>query len=211
MKIEISILLLISSAIIGCSKKNDSECENPADSITYSELNPTVQITSVDSLIYHISGCGPIPSPSDSTASVSFDINNDGLDDFTLSCSSWTDFVSASQPCANYNTRILLSGTSNLNSIGIIGNYNVVKRYVSNEVIDNSQQWSNTASIMLSSASAPFSTDFNDTAYLGLKINTIQGAYFGWMYIDKNGYDVTVISHGLNQSANCPINAGQKE
>ena len=80
-----------------------------------------------------------------------------------------------------------------------------------NEVIDNSQQWSNTATLMLSSASAPFETSINDIVYLGLKINTDQGDYFGWIYIDQNGYDVTVISYALNQSVNNSINAGQIE
>ena len=112
MKIETYILLLISLAIIGCSKENDLETENPIiESITYTELNPNIQITSVDSLIYHGSGCGYVPSPSDSTASISLDINNDNVVDFTLSCNSWYNFVSASGPCANYNTSIVLSGT----------------------------------------------------------------------------------------------------
>jgi hypothetical protein len=212
MKIETYILLLISLAIIGCSKENDLETENPIiESITYTELNPNIQITSVDSLIYHGSGCGYVPSPSDSTASISLDINNDNVVDFTLSCNSWYNFVSASGPCANYNTSIVLSGTSNENKVGISGNYNIVKQYVLNDVIDNSQQWSNTAMLMLSSASAPFATNFNDTVYLGLKINTDQGDYFGWIYIDKNGYDVKVISYAVNQTVNSSINAGQTE
>jgi hypothetical protein len=212
MKINLYILLLISSAIIGCSKENDLEPENPiADDIIYTELNPNIQITSVDSLIYHGSGCGYVPSPSDSTASVSFDIDNDNIVDFTLSCNSWYNFVSASGPCANYNTSIVLSGTSNDNKVAISGDYNIVKKYVLNDVIDNSQQWSNTAMLMLSSASAPFATNFNDTVYLCLKINTVQGDYFGWIYIDKNGYDVTVISYAFNQSVNNSIKAGQTE
>lgn len=217
MKIETYILILISSTIIGCSKENDLESENQvaenpiAKSITYTELDPSIQITSVDSLIYHGSGCGYVPSPSDSTASISFDINNDSVVDFTLSCNSWYNFVSASGPCANYNTNIVLTGTSGENKVGIADNYNIVKRYVLNEEIDNSHQWSNTAMLMLSSATAPFATNFNDTVYLGLKINTAQGDYFGWVYIDKNGYDVTVISYALNQSVNSSINAGQTE
>ncbi|RFC54716.1 hypothetical protein [Brumimicrobium aurantiacum] len=212
MKINPYILVLISSAIIGCSKENDLDPVSPiADDITYSELNPNIHLTSVDSLIYHGSGCGYVPSPSDSTASVSFDIDNDNVVDFTLSCNSWYNFVSASGPCANYNTSIVLSGTSNNNKVAINGNYNIVKKHDLNDVIDNSLLWSNTARLMLSSASAPFETNFDDTVYLGLKINTDQGDYFGWIYIDKNGYDVTVKSYAFNQSVNNSINAGQTE
>jgi hypothetical protein len=105
----------------------------------------------------------------------------------------------------------VLSGTSNENRVGISGDYNIVKQFVLNDVIDNSQQWSNAAMLMLSSASAPFATNFNDTVYLGLKINTDQGDYFGWIYIDKNGYDVKVISTAMNQTVNSSINAGQTE
>ena len=212
LKIETYIILLISSVFIGCSKENNLEPDIPiAECIIYTELDPYFRITSVDSLIPHGSGCGYIPSPSDSTASISLDINNDTVVDFILSCKSWYNFVSASGPCANYNTSIVLSGTSNENKVGISGNYNIVKQYVLNDVIDNSQQWSNTAMLMLSSVSAPFATNFNDTIYLGLKINTDQGDYFGWIYIDKNGYDITVISYAMNQTANSSIDAGQTE
>jgi hypothetical protein len=206
MKIETYILILISSTIIGCSKDNAI-----LDSIAYTELDPSIQITSVDSLVYHGSGCGYVPSPSDSTASISFDINDDSIDDFTITCNSWYNFVSASGPCVNYNTSIVLSGTSDENKVSIAEDYNIVKRYDLNEVIDNSQQWSNTAMLMLSSATAPFTTNFNGATYLGLKVNTEQGDYFGWIYIDKNGYDVTIISYALNQSINNSIYAGQIE
>ena len=212
MKITTYILILISSTIFGCSKENDLEPENPiTEGIIYTELIPSIQITSVDSLIYHGSGCGYVPSPSDSSASISLDINHDNIVDFTLSCNSWYNFVSASGPCANYNTSIVLSGTSDKNKVGITENYNSVKRYVLDEEIGNSQQWSSTAMLMLSSVTAPFQTNFNDTVYLGLKINTDEGDYFGWIYMDKDGYDVTVLSYALNQSAHRSINAGQTE
>lgn len=212
MKKATYILILISSTLFGCSKENDLEPENPlTEGITYTELNPSIQLTSVDSLIYHGSGCGYVPSPSDSTASISLDINHDNVVDFTLSCNSWYNFVSASGPCANYNTSIVLSGTPDKNKVGITENYNSVKRFVLNEEIGNSQQWSSTAMLMLSSATAPFATNFNDTVYLGLKINTDEGDYFGWIYIDKNEYNVTVLSYAWNQSVNSSINAGQTE
>lgn len=77
---------LITLTIIGCSKNDDLKPEIPiADCIVLTELNPNIQITSVDSLILHGSGCGFGPSPSDSSASISVDINNDSIVDFILS------------------------------------------------------------------------------------------------------------------------------
>jgi hypothetical protein len=212
MKVFTFISLLILLTIIGCSKEDVLKPQIPiADCIVYTELNPNIQITSVDSVILHGSGCGFVPSPSDSAASISLDINNDSIVDFILSCNSWYNFVSASGPCANYNTSIVISGTSAENKVGISENYNIVKRFVLNEEIDNSHQWLNTATLMLASATAPFATNFNDTVYLGLKIHKDEGDYFGWIYMDKNGYDISIISYALNQSVNKFINAGQIE
>ena len=209
MKKAIMMLLLVSFFFNSCEKENEKVA--PSNKILYHVLNPSIVVSSVDSLIDHPSGCGYIPSPSDSSASITIDINDDGLMDFTLTCSSWYSFVSASNPCANYNTNITLSGTSNDNKLAITGNYNVVNLFEFNDELNSSQEWSNTGILMLSSALAPFSTNFNGDKYLGLKINQDQEDLFGWIYIDKNGYEITVISYAINQTANISIKAGQIE
>jgi hypothetical protein len=212
MKIAPFILIILLSTIVACTKKSVEKPDVPiVDGIIYTELDPLIHLSSVDTLIAHGSGCGNIPSPADSITSISFDINNDDTLDFTLSCKSWYYFVSASSPCANYHTSIYLSGTAEEHKVGITEPFNSVKRYLPDEVIDASQNWSNPAMLMLSSATAPFSTNFNDTAYVGLKIHTDQGDYFGWIYFDKQGYDLTVISYAVHQTVNSPIRAGQTE
>jgi hypothetical protein len=200
--------VLIASIITSCTKDKNSKTENP---IVYTELNPSIQITSVDTLINHLSGCGLVPSPSDSTATFSIDLNNDNSIDFILTCSSWYHFVSASDPCANYNTSMVISGTSASNKVSIAGNYNIANHFQMNESIDNYQTWSNSATLMLNSALAPFSTNFNSDVFLGLKMTTTEGDYFGWIHIDKNGFDISVLSYAIHQTLNCTIQAGQKE
>src|SRR5690606_29105944 len=112
MKCIIIIFVLQSIFIFGCKK-------NTSDNILHSELQPQIEITPVDSLIAHPT-CGYVPSPSDSTASISLDIDSDGTDDFTVSYKTWYEFLSASSPCnANYNSRIDISGTSEDKTISI--------------------------------------------------------------------------------------------
>lgn len=203
MKLYTAVFALL--VLVSCKK------EESKSGILFTQPDPFIQVTSVDALIPHGSGCGLVPSPADSTASVTLDINNDGLGDFNLSCVSWYDFVSASSPCANYNTRIILSGTSNTNQVSVSGNYDIVTRYDLAQTIDDVQDWSNSAVIMMNSATVPFSADFNGTAYLGVKVETNQGDHFGWIEVYKNFYQVEISSYAINQQAGSPIQAGQIE
>jgi len=207
MRDVIIILVSLSICIFSCNK----ESENIPDDIMHYELNPQLELTSVDSLINHPSGCGNIPIPSDSSASLSLDINNDGTNDFSISCLSWYEFVSASGPCANYNTSITIHGTTEKNKISIQENYNTIKTLNFNDIIDNSYNWHENATLMISSAQAPFSTNFNGSVYLGLKLKQDEEEYFGWLYINKSDYLITIMSYAINQTAHNCIHAGQTE
>ena len=132
----------------------------------YHELNPQLEVTSVDTLISHPSGCGEVPIPSDSSASIFLDINNDGTNDFSITCSTWYQTISASYPCVNYQKRITISGTNENNKISIQENYNIVKTFNINDIIDDSDNWGEYA-ILMGSAQSAFSTNFNGSVYLG--------------------------------------------
>lgn len=208
--------MLIASCVllVACAKDDDLEptpAPTPAADILYTELDSTLKLTSVDTLIFHPSGCGMLPSPSDSSATRSIDVDNDGAADFTIACGTWYYFVSASGPCANYNTSMTITGASDERKISITNNYNTVARYAENDVIDNTQNWVSTATLMLSSATAPFSTNFNGTTYIGLKIGSDQGDRFAWLRLRKEGYVLTLYSHAIAASSTGQILAGQTE
>ena len=97
------------------------------------------------------------------------------------------------------------------NKISIQENYNTIKTLNFNDIIDDSYNWNENATLMLSSAQAPFSTNFNGSVYLGLKIKQDEEEYFGWLYINKSDYLITVMSYAINQTAQNCIHAGQTE
>lgn len=202
-----SIALLI-FVISGCTK-DVTETQLPTDSIVHTELQPFLEVTSVDTVLSHPSGCGSYPLPADSAASLALDINDDGQSDFTLSCTSWYQFVSASGPCANYNTSIVLTGTSADNQIALSQDYNIVKLFAFGDIISGLGEWANSSTLMLSAATTPFDTDFNGDHYIGLKMTQGQNVYYGWLSINKTDYLMTVKSYALNLTSGNDITAGQ--
>jgi hypothetical protein len=207
MKKILFIVSILSLLLIGCEKKEILSQDN----VLCTELQPSVEISSVHSLVWHPSGCGNVPSPSDSSASISLDINNDGTNDFTIYCSSWYHFVSASIPCGNYNTSMTITGTNSNNQIATNGNFDIAKLYSLGEKIESSGVWKVSSTLMRSSVTYPYGTNFEGSKYLGLKIRQEQNDYFGWLYINKDGYVITVMSYAINLTVNNSIITGQTE
>ena len=87
-----SLLLLL---LISCDKDNYAE-----DSILFTELQPPLTVTSVDTVVYLLGPGYYAPSPEDSTATISLDINNDGIDDFLQ--------IDIQLEAIGYNANILL-------------------------------------------------------------------------------------------------------
>ena len=203
----ITILLLFCVTLIGCKKEKNSK----KDSVKYTEFQPTLKVTSVDTIVAHGSGCGYVVLPTDTAASISIDINSDGVDDFKLECGSWYSFVSNSNPCANYNKNITITGYSNDNSVAVKDEYNVASTFEVNAVINNSQKWNNNAMLMLLATQAPFTTNFTGNKYIGLRMQMGENIHFAWLYLNKTDYTITVISSAINQTVGNSIRTGQKE
>lgn len=201
------LFVLFSVIMVRCTK--DTTPKN--DAILHTDLQPPLEIESVDSLVFHSSGCGYVPFPADTMKNNALDINKDGIDDFTLTCKSWYQFVSASNPCANYNTSIVISGISDDNQIAVIGNYSEAKKYELDAVINNSQNWSNSATLKLGSAQAPISIDFNGNNYLGLKLKKGQNSHFCWLYLNKTNNTIKILAFAANLTEGNSIRVGQTE
>jgi hypothetical protein len=185
---------------------------NPAQGTIYAvELMPDIELSSVDSMVWHPSGCGYVPSPADSSMSVSLDINGDGAMDFTLNCASWYQTVSSANACTAYHMSMTISATSSDNFVTVQGNYNAIERYNSGDTIVQNASWMNNGTLMLASATAPFSTNFSGPAYLGLKLLMPDGAHYGWLSVEKIGTKLLIYAHGYNELANDLILAGQTQ
>lgn len=191
---------LLSVFIFSCKKDITS------DTIIYHELDLPIKITSVDSLIQDPS-CGHILSPSYNTVSSSLDINNDGVVDFTLTCKTWHYLLSMSYPCANYNNSIIISGTSESNTVSVSQAYSTkLKSFNFNEIIGTHPNWNKDARLMYYSPQYDSYYDFNGSVYIGLKV----GDDFGWLYLNKDTYLITIMSYAINQTDNNSIRAGQR-
>lgn len=185
--------------------------ESNPDEIMFVDI-PDIVLSSTDSVYYIPFGPGcPVASPEDSTAEYNIDIDGNGIDDFTISMTHWYEFVSASSPCANYNYRISILGIINENKIATTNHYNEVAKFNLNQDIGASLNWNNSASILMQVTTAPFSTNFNGSAYIGLKLGAGADSNYGWLLIDKVNYAITIKEMAINLTNTNSIKAGQIE
>ena len=204
------VILAFVLGFLSCSKNEGSYQAIPQDNIIYTQFQPFVELTSVDTFVDHPSGCGLIPVPGDSYLEYMLDIDDNGTDDFMLVIKTWYYFVSASGPCRNYQYRIELRGLYE-NMVTSEGMYSLPVFLNSGDVIDQSLEWQSTTNLMMDVAGAPFSSDFEGDRYVGLKLSSGKDSYFGWLYLSKLKFTVTLKACAVNQAANNSIQAGQIE
>lgn len=202
-------VILLSVFALSCKKDEQPPPPQP-DNILHTELQTYLEVTAADTAIVHPAGCGTIPFPSDSSASLSFDVNNDGVDDYTIQCDSWYNYVSSLYPCSNYNSVIQLSGTNTNNLVFYTGSHPTAKRYDSTAVINNYYAAHQNGFLLRTGSGVyPWGCDFNGDAYLGIKMIDGNDEYFGWVHLNKTDFLITLKSYALNLTPNNPINAGQ--
>jgi hypothetical protein len=63
--------------------------------------------------------------------------------------------------------------------------------------------------MLLDVAQAPFITDFNGTNFFGLKIRKNNEDWYGWLKLNKDGYNLTLLASGVKQGPSTGIKAGQ--
>ncbi|MEN9743396.1 MAG: hypothetical protein RLZZ65_1201 [Bacteroidota bacterium] len=178
-------------------------------SILYQEMNPSEYFTCVDTVIAHPSGCGWIVQPSDSMEARTIDLDADGEADFNITCTSWYHMLSASYPCVNYNTSIIISGVDTNTFVATQGLYNESRKYAVSDSILPSDQWRSSAALLLFVQQAPFATNFEGSAYFGLKMKKNNEAWYAWLELEKNQYKIRVLSHAIKQGQSAGIKAGE--
>jgi hypothetical protein len=150
-----------------------------------------------------------IPVPTDSTSSIQIDMDQNGTFDFSITCSTWYQFVSASGPCANYNSSIFISGSSDSNEIALGSLYNTAKDFEFGDEIFDENSWSHISTLQLHVATAPFQTDFVDEKYVGIRMRSPVGYQYGWILLEKIGFKLYVKSSGIQTCPTKAIQAGQ--
>jgi hypothetical protein len=177
--------------------------------ISYQELNDTEFFTCVDTIIAHPSGCGWVIQPADSMTQRTLDLDGDGTADFNITCTSFYNFVSASYPCANYNSTIIINGIDTNAFIATTGMFIDSRKYALSDSIRSTDQWRSSAALLLFVQQAPFTTTFDGLAYFGLKMKKNGEDWFGWVQLEKNTYKIRILSHAVKTGQSTGIKAGE--
>jgi hypothetical protein len=204
------ILILL---IFSCSEKDESK--TTPDKIIYHKSNDDLKINTVryytQSIVPPtIQNCPSIPTPEDSTASMSVDINGDSIQDFVIEAEHNRLSSGCGSHCICSYYRISIIGQNNKSWISskLKNNMDYVPiEYDSLAVIQKDSIWRDRAFLYLDSPDAPFSADF-ETSFIGIKINN----NFGWIKITPvTGNGLKIIDYAINLTENNIIMAGQQK
>jgi hypothetical protein len=99
-------LLVLIAMIFAWSSKDNDEPLPDSNQIVYFNIEPDVIMNSIEYLFEHPRGCGLVPSPADSVVEYPLDADLDANNDFKITVQTTNEFVSASNPCTNYQCRM---------------------------------------------------------------------------------------------------------
>jgi len=212
MKNSLLVLTLILLAITACKKDNDPAA--PVDEIVYTQLNPYVELTSVDSF-YTISYYGiPIPCNGDSSTIYYMDIDGDSVYDYHLSVRNWYKFVSASKPDGNFHLSMMLwsADSSYNNNMSTEEPFPFPVFVEKNNPIGNTINWFYFSVLMSRDYESRIHTDFSGDKYMGLQLIKGNDKHYGWIHLERVDYfKIRILGYAYNKTPNLPIKAGQKE
>lgn len=176
------------------------------DQITMTDINPDYALSSADSVYFHPFLFCHVAIPIDSLVEYYIDLDKDNVNDFKIRMQHGLQFVSASNPCANYKYHIHIFGEGN-NQVAIADNDHNISLFNFNEKIGGHLNWYNNATV----TSAPFSFNFSGNKYLGLKIISGSNAYYGWLLVEKTPYTLKIKEMSINLASGNSIKAGQTQ
>jgi hypothetical protein len=201
--------------LTGCKK--ESQDINPgiiSDNIVFTDISPDTAVTSVrywETLYYD-----RIPVPSDSSAAISLDLDQDDVNDILIVTSTSFDFVSASNPGANYCYKAGFYMIDSSDSIAFNGTacdqYSIAQVFQKDSIIAGLSGYSRSVKVYMSTPimSCYLYAPIGDV-YIGFKLFRNGGYKFGWIQIKFVAMNITVKEFAVNQTINCPIRAGQKQ
>jgi hypothetical protein len=215
--------LLTTFLLLSCGPEiQKCPIDNP-DNIIYTNLEPDIYITSIDSMadtIYWGDHC-EYPYPMTSTRFEDIDLNGDSIDDYRISVEhlhSTADTVPGYW-CGAFNKYIRITGLNIDNEIAYRDYTTGFYPYTRANYYDASipitsfgnYKWKNTVSVFLRIFNTPIIDDDLGIIYVGIRMKSGNDARYGWIEFDNpGGYAITVKSFGLNNTPNNCINAGQQ-
>jgi len=206
------IILLI--FFFSCKKKTEETIVTPQpDDIFFVDISPDTTITSVrEWTSFYVQS---IPIPGDSGAGISLDVNHDNIDDIGFGVSHYYNFVSASNPGANYNYHSGIGMNGEKDSIaykGTSGPCRIAEPFAKDSIISDISTYATSATTYSSGHSTVCHCNaFSGDTYFGFKLTDNGGSNFGWILVSFSSQKLTIKEFAINRTKNNPIRAGQKQ
>ncbi len=208
------ILIFISSILPYCKKRSDVLPGLPVgDEIIYTDISPDTSFTSVRTWKNEIGQ--DIPVPADSSAGMLLDIDKDKISDMGVGISTSYNFVSASNPAANYNFYsgiYMINNSAGIAYSGTSGSCKVAHSFSNDSVISNKSTYTNSVATFCQGASIGCDCNsFAGDTYFGFRLWN-NGVYnYGWILLHFDySMTITVKEFAINKTVNKSIRAGQK-
>lgn len=158
----------------------------------------------------NIQNCPSIPTPQDSSTSMTIDLNGDSIEDFLIEAEhgGLTFGCGSHCVCSYYRISIISQNSNSWISSQLKNNMDYIPiSYDSLYVINKDTIWKDHALLLLDNPSAPFSTSFTKS-YVGIKINDC----YGWIKIEPlKGNGIKIIDYAINLTKKNEIKAGQQK
>ena len=209
----ILVLLFLVILVIpfsSCKKNSDKNTiVTPSDDIVFHDFFPDTSFTSVK--LWEYTQMGTFPVPSDSAAGIFLKFDQDSI--VGLFISTYYNFVSASNPEANYNYSADLYSARSTDSVAVETIYSPrANQFVKDSLIPGRSHFS-TYGFMYGEGHTTFVTPAPvGDAYFGFKLFRNGGSHFGWVLLNINteSKTLTLKEYAVNRTPNRPIKAGQK-
>jgi hypothetical protein len=206
-----SITCLLSTTIIfnqltACTPKEDA-IPATAD-VVYFSFDTTQIFTPATAYVMHPSFCGYVPVPEDSSVQFYIDLNLDSQPDYEITMANWIDYVSASNPCANYSSGITIQGLDSNFKVATTGNFPIAKNFYPEERIDEIENWQYLAYLKLQVPAPPFTTNLQVDVILGLKSIRNNNYFYGWIKLRISANGIILVKEAFNKTPSLAVQAG---
>jgi hypothetical protein len=205
MKTKAFAFLIIAVLASSC---DDEQPQPQPDSIYYHIVDPEITITTVDHYVYQ--NGDSIAMPIDTNATLSIDIDNDGIDDFSFNAFAFDYYEFGSGGglvyCHGTNMAVLNAGDSIVNE-----NPDFMSAAVPLDmpIGDNSVL---TTGVGIQGVGQNITFGFpSGTSYYGFKLTRNGSTHFGWIMIEHTECFATIKSWAYNLTPDNDIYAGQTE
>ena len=206
MKLAIAVLTAIMMLFLSCKKE---ETKKP-DLIFYTDFNPDLVVSSIDSIIQiPYSPCSCIPSPSSGTDFEELDIDGDGENEFKIVYHHWYGFLSASSPCVNYLRDVTIESLKeNCGIASTPDDTRNVKPFADGDVISQDENYVEIGHIYENRGFWGYA-GFGAQAMIGVKL---ANRSVGWIQIKHQycSHRIVIMDCAINKTSTNSIVAGQK-